>query len=173
MAMKRLIISTILLISSFGIGMAQKYAFIDSEYILKNVPAYQAAQDQLDKASQKWQQEVDLIMDEVKKMYKTYQNDLVFLSEDAKVKRENEIVAKEKEGMELKKKYFGPEGELFKKRESLVKPIQDEVFNAIKEIADAKDYVAIWDKARNQSLIYGNPKYDISDEVLAKLGYSK
>ena len=106
-------------------------------------------------------------------MYKTYQNDLVFLSEDAKVKRENEIVAKEKEGMELKKKYFGPEGELFKKRESLVKPIQDEVFNAIKEIADAKDYVAIWDKARNQSLIYGNPKYDISDEVLAKLGYSK
>ena len=112
-------------------------------------------------------------MEEVKTMYKNYQNELVFLSDEMKVKRENEIIAREKEAQELKRKYFGPEGELFKKRESLIKPIQEELYNAVKELADEKAYDAIYDKASSQNLIYSNPQPDVSDEVLDRMGYSK
>lgn len=152
---------------------AQKFAFIDSEYILKNIPAYESAQDQLNQVSTKWQAEVEALLEEVKTSYKNYQNELVFLSEEMKVKRENEIIALEQETQELKKKYFGPEGELFKKRESLIKPIQDELYNAVKEVADEKAYDAIYDKSASQNLIYSNPRIDISDLVLDKMGYSK
>lgn len=152
---------------------AQKFAFIDSEYILKNIPAYESAQDQLNQASVKWQQEVEGMMEEVKTMYQNYQNELVFLSDEMKVKRENEIIEREKEAQELKRKYFGPEGELFKKRESLVKPIQEELYNAVKEVADERAYDAIYDKTSSQNLIYSNPKTDISDIVLDRMGYSK
>ena len=152
---------------------AQKYALIDSEYILKNIPAYEAAQDQLDKASEKWSQEVDILFKEVENLYKQFQNDLVFMSDELKVKKENEIVTKENAAKDLKKKYFGPECELFKKRESLIGPIQEELYNAVKEIADADSYAVIFDKSRNPNIIYANPKFDISDKVLEKLGYSK
>ena len=171
--MKKITLAIFAILLSAAAASAQKFAFIDSEYILKNIPAYESAQDQLDQASTKWQQEVEAMMNEVKTMYQNYQNELVFLSEEMKVKRENEIIEREKEGQELKRKYFGPEGELFKKRESLIKPIQDELYNAVKEVADERGYDAIFDKSSSNNLIYSNSKNDISDIVLDKLGYSK
>jgi outer membrane protein len=173
MIMKKITVAIIAILFTAATASAQKFAFIDSEYILKNIPAYESAQDQLDQASTKWQQEVEAMMEEVKTMYQNYQNELVFLSEEMKVKRENEIIAREKEAQELKRKYFGPEGELFKKRESLIKPIQDELYNAVKEVADERGYDAIFDKSSSNNLIYSSSKNDISDIVLDKLGYSK
>ena len=152
---------------------AQKFAVIDMEYIMKNIPAYETANEQLNQASAKWQKEVEARMQEVQTLYKNYQTELVFLSDEMKVKRENEIVEKEKAAQELKRKYFGPEGELFKKRTSLMQPIQDEVYNAVKNIAEEKQYQLIMDKASAMDIIYVSSKIDISDEVLAKLGYSR
>ena len=154
-------------------GMAQKFALIDMEYILKNIPAYEMTNEQLSQVSKKWQNEVEAIQQEAQNMYKNYQSDLVFLSAEMKTKREEEIVKKEQEAQDLKRKYFGPEGELYKKRESLMKPIQDEVYNAVKEISEDKGYQIVWDRASAMSIIFASPKIDISNEVLIKLGYSK
>ena len=142
------------------------------EYILKNIPAYERANEQLNQVSKRWQSEVDAIAQEAQTLYKNYQSEAVFLSEEQKSKKEEEIVAKEKEAGELKRKYFGPEGELFKKRESLMKPIQDEIYNAVKDIADNKGYSVVWDRASATSMIYASPKIDISNDILSKLGYS-
>lgn len=150
---------------------AQKFAFIDTEFILGKIPAYESAQDQLDQVSQRWQQEVDALLDEVKTLYKNYQNDLVFLSDEMKVKREDAIVAKENEAKELRKTYFSPEGELFKKRESLIKPIQDEVYNAVKEVASEGGYSVIYDKTSAMNVIYAAQSLDVSVKVVEKLGY--
>ena len=171
--MKKLIISLCLLVGIAIAGNAQKFAMVDMEYIMKNIPAYESANDQLNQVSKKWQTEVETAMKDVQQMYKNYQTELVFMSDDMKVKREEEIVAKEKEAQELKRKYFGPEGELFKKRESLMKPIQDEVYNAIQEISKDKDFQLVFDKSSAMSAIFISPKLDISDDVLKKLGYSK
>ena len=152
---------------------AQKFALIDMEYILKNIPAYEMANEQLNTISKKWQTEVDALQQEAQNLYKTYQADLVFLSPEMKTKREAEIVAKEQEAQELKRKYFGADGELFKKRESLIKPIQDEIYSAVKEIATARGYAAIVDRASAMSVIFASPQIDISNEVLTKMGYSK
>ena len=154
-------------------GSAQKFALIDMEYILKNIPAYEMTNEQLSQVSKKWQNEVEAIQQEAQNMYKNYQSDLVFLSAEMKTKREEEIVKKEQEAQDLKRKYFGPEGELYKKRESLMKPIQDEVYNAVKEISEDKGYQIVWDRASAMSIIFASPKIDISNEVLIKLGYSK
>ncbi len=153
--------------------MAQKFALIDMEYILKNIPAYEMTNEQLSQVSQKWQNEVEALRQEAQNMYKNYQSDLVFLSAEMKTKREEEIVKKEQEAQDLKRKYFGPDGELYKKRESLMKPIQDEIYNAVKEISDDKGYQIVWDRASAMSIIFASPKIDISNEVLAKMGYSK
>ena len=153
--MKKIItLSCLMLLCSFA-GMAQKFALIDMEYILKNIPAYEMTNEQLSQVSKKWQNEVEAIQQEAQNMYKNYQSDLVFLS------------------AEMKSKYFGPEGELYKKRESLMKPIQDEVYNAVKEISEDKGYQIVWDRASAMSIIFASPKIDISNEVLIKLGYSK
>jgi len=152
---------------------AQKFALIDMEYILKNIPAYEMANDQLNSISKKWQAEVEALQQEAQNMYKAYQADLVFLSPEMKTKREAEIVAKEQEAQDLKRKYFGTDGELYKKRESLIKPIQDEIYNAVKEIAITKGYAAVIDRASAMSIIYASPQIDISNEVLTKLKYSK
>ena len=171
--MKKLII---LLYLFLGIGLsvnAQKFAMVDMEYIMKNIPSYETANEQLTQVSKKWQSEVEAQMQEVQKMYKNYQTELVFLSEDMKTKREEEIVAKEKAVQELKRSYFGPEGELFKKRQSLMKPIQDEVYTAIQDISKEKDLELVFDKSSSMSVIFTSPKLDISDVVLQKLGYSK
>mgnify|MGYP002926066262 CR=1 FL=1 len=168
--------SVLLMILLFAVGMtasAQKFALIDMEYILKNIPAYERANEQLNQVSKKWQNEVDAIQQEAQNMYKTYQSDLVFLSAEMKSKREEAIVQKEQEAQDLKRKYFGPEGELFKKRESLMKPIQDEIYNAVKEISEDKGYQMVMDRASSMNIIFASPKIDISNEVLIKLGYSK
>lgn len=151
---------------------AQKFALVDMEYILKNIPAYERANEQLNQISKKWQSEVEAVALEAQTLYKNYQSEAVFLSEEQKIKKEEEIVAKEKEAQELKRKYFGPEGELYKKRESLMAPIQDEIYTAVKEISDAKGYSVVVDRASAASIIYASPKIDISNEVLVMLGYA-
>ena len=142
------------------------------EYILKNIPQYEMANEQLNQLSQRWQKEVEAKFKEAETLYKNYQSEAVFLSEEQKTKREEAIVAKEKEAAELKKKYFGPEGELYKKRESLMAPIQEEIYTAIKDISDQKGYGLILDRASDAGIIFASPKIDISNEVLTKLGYN-
>jgi outer membrane protein len=160
-----------LLVLTSAIAVAQKYAFVDSEYIRKNIPAFVTAQEQLDNLSQQWEKEVADGYAVVEQMYKSYQSEAVMLSSDMKTKREEAIIAKEKEMKDLQNKYFGMEGELFKKREELVKPIQDEILKAIKEIAVDGTYAVIFDTAAGGNILFANPKYDISDQVLEKLGY--
>ncbi|MDD4514870.1 OmpH family outer membrane protein [Massilibacteroides sp.] len=171
--MKRIIaLFSVIFLCTFA-ASAQKFALIDWEYILKNIPAYEMTNEQLSQISQKWQNEVEAIQQEAQNMYKTYQSNLVFLSPEMKTKREEEIVKKEQEAQELKRKYFGADGELYKKRESLMKPIQDEVYNAVKEISEQKGYQLVVDRASAMSIIFASPKIDISNEVLIRLGYSK
>ena len=169
---KTLFAICLMMICSLAVN-AQKYALIDMEYILKNIPAYEMTNEQLSQVSQKWQNEVEALQQEAQNMYKTYQSDLVFLSAEMKSKREEEIVKKEQEAQDLKRKYFGADGELYKKRESLMKPIQDEIYNAVKEISEDKGYQLVIDRASAMSIIFASPKIDTSNEVLSKLGYSK
>lgn len=171
--MKKIILFFALMLAFAANGYAQKFALIDMEYILKNISSYETANEQLDVLSKKWQAEVDKSQQEIQNLYKTYQSEQVFLSAEQKAKKENEIVEKEKAAQELRRKYFGPEGELFKRREALVKPIQDEIYEAIKEISNVKGYQLVLDRASATSVIFASPKIDISNEVLAKLGYSK
>lgn len=154
-------------------GFAQKYALVDMEYILRNVPSYEMANEQLNQVSQRWEKEVNEITKEAETMYKNYQSDMVFLTDEQKKKREEEIVAKEKEATDLRYKYFGPEGELYKKRQSLMKPIQEDVYNAVKAVAEEKGYQTVFDRASSQSIVFASPRIDISNDVLGKLGYSK
>lgn len=151
---------------------AQKFALVDMEYILKNIPAYERANEQLTQVGKKWQAEVEALNTEAQTMYKNYQNEVVFLSQEQKKARQEAIMEKEKEASELKRKYFGPEGELFKKRTSLMTPIQEEIYNAVKDIADLRGYSLVLDRASDSGIIFGSPKIDISNEVLSKLGYS-
>lgn len=170
--MKKLLAVLCLLVMTGTQAMAQKFALVDMEYILKHIPAFERASEQLNQVSKKWQAEVDALTEEAQTLYKNYQSEAVFLSAEQKTAKEEEIVAKEKEAAELKRKYFGPEGELFKKRESLMAPIQDEIYNAVKDIAENKGYQLILDRASDAGIIFASPKADISNEVLTKLGYS-
>ncbi len=167
--MKKILLFAMLMVSS--LTFAQKFAFVDSEYILKNIPAYEAANEQLNQLSTQWQTEIEAKFEEVAQLYQNFQTENVFLSNEMKVKRENEIVEREKQAKQLQKHYFGPEGELFKRRASLVKPIQDEVFNAISDIASEEGIGAVFDKASGMGIMYVDTKSDISDDVLIKLGY--
>ena len=167
---KKFLVLIVLLMGSMT-GFAQKFALVDMEYILKKIPAYEMANDQLNQVSKKWQAEVDVLTKEAKDLYTKYQSEMVYLSDDLKAKRESNILAKEKAAAELKKTYFGSEGELFKKRQSLVGPIQDEIYNAVKTLSEEKGYALILDRASGENIIFASPKIDISDEVLQKLGY--
>jgi outer membrane protein len=169
--MKKIFSMLACLLLPLGMAVAQKYAFVDTEYILNNIPNYKAAQEQLDKQSQDWQKEIEGKYAEIEKMYKDYQAERVLLAEDMRKQREEVIVTKEREVKELQKNYFGQEGALFKKRQELIEPIQDEIYNAIKDLATENGYAAIFDTSSGASMIYTNPRYDISDEVLQKLGY--
>jgi outer membrane protein len=171
--MKRTILLLIFVFTASAFAQAQKYGFVDSEYIRKNIPSFNKAQDQLDALSKQWEKEVADAYAVVDQMYKSYQNDVVLLSQEMKAKREEAIINKEKEVKDLQNKYFGMEGDLFKKREELVKPIQDEILKAIKTIAAEGSYAAIFDTASGGNILFANPKYDISDQVLEKLGYKK
>ncbi|MCF6169510.1 MAG: OmpH family outer membrane protein [Bacteroidales bacterium] len=148
----------------------QKYAYVDTEYILDNIPEFQDAQEELNGISSKWQKEIEEAYAEVEELYKNYQAEAVLLPDDVKRKREDAIVAKEKNVKDLQRKYFGPEGDLFKKRQELVQPIQEKVFNAIETIATTRNFAFVFDKAGGMTLLYGNPKYDISDDVLDEVG---
>lgn len=165
----------VLLLSLFALmpacAHAQKFALVDMEYVLAHVPAYERANEQLNQVSKKWQAEVEALNTEATTMYKNYQNEVVFLSQEQKQARQEAIMKKEKESSDLKKKYFGPEGELFKKRESLMSPIQEEIYNAVKEISELRGYSLVIDRASDTGIIFGSPKIDISNEVLEKLGY--
>lgn len=164
----------LMLICAFGAeAQAQKFALVDMEYIMSNIPAYERANEQLNQVSRKWQAEIEALENEARTLYKNYQNEMVFLSEEQKKEREQAIVDKEREAAELKKKYFAPQGELYKKRIALIEPIQEEVYNAIKGIAQNKNFQLILDRASDAGIIFASPTIDISNEVLAKLGYSK
>ena len=170
--MKKTVLMFVMLLSAMTMS-AQKFALLDMEYILKNIPAYERANEQLDQVSKKWQAEVEALNTEASTMYKNYQNEIAFLSQEQKKARQEQIMVKEKAAAELKKKYFGPEGELFKKRESLISPIQDDIYNAVKEISDMRGYSLVLDRSSDQGIIFGSPRIDISNEVLQKLGFAK
>ena len=169
--MKKILLMSLMCLAALSMS-AQKFALVDMEYILKSIPAYERANEQLTQVSKKWQAEVEALNTEASTMYKNYQNEVVFLSQEQKKARQEEIMKKEKSASELKHKYFGPEGELFKKRQSLMTPIQDEIYNAVKEISELRGYSLVVDRASNSGIIFGSPKIDISNEVLQKLGYS-
>lgn len=169
--MKKIIIITVLVLTASFSSMAQKFAFVDSEYIRNNIPAYTAAQQQLDNLSTGWEKEVADAYAAVEQMYKDYQAEVVLLSQDQKKKREEAIIAKEKEAKDLQNTYFGMEGELYKKREEMVKPIQDQILKAIKEISVEGSYAVIFDTSAGSNILFANPRYDLSDQVLQKLGY--
>lgn len=170
--MKKFLLVCLITLSAALTANAQKYALLDMEYVLKNIPAYERANEQLNQVSKKWQAEVEALNTEASTMYKNYQNEMVFLSQEQKKTRQEAIMKKEKDASDLKRKYFGPEGELFKKRESLMSPIQEEIYTAVKEIAELRGYSLVLDRSSNTGVIYGSPKADISNEVLQKLGYA-
>jgi outer membrane protein len=160
----------VLLFLSAGSVFAQKFGYVDTEYILQNIPEYQDAQNEIDELSKQWQAELEEKYAEVDHMYKTYQADAVLLPEDMKRQREDEIIKKEKAVKELQRQKFGTDGELFSKRQELIKPIQEKIFNAIEEIATKKNYAFVFDKASGPVIMYVNAKYDISDDVLDQIG---
>ena len=165
-----LLIFTIGLCTSF---YAQKFAFVDTDVILESIPEYQEAQKELDNLSVKWQNQLEAKYGEIDKMYKAYQAEQVLMTEEMKRKKEDEIIAKEKEAKEYQKSKFGVDGELFKKRQELVQPIQDKIYNAVKEVATEGSYAIIFDSASQSNVLFSNEKYDKSDDVLKKLGYDK
>ena len=170
--MKKIAITLLLFFAGIAVASAQKFAMVDMEYIFKNVPAYEIANEQLNQLSQRWQKEVEAIGKEAETMYQNYLADKVFLTDEQIKKREEEIVAKEKAATELRYKYFGPEGELYQKRQTLLKPLQDDVYNAVKKVAEERGFQAIFDRASASDIVYASPRIDISNDVLAKLGYS-
>lgn len=168
--MKKSLILLLVLMAFGATVQAQKFAYVDTKYILDNLPEYAEAQAQLDDLATQWQTEVEEKFAEVEKMYQDYQAQSVLLPEDMKTKKEQEIVDLEVTAKELQRKYFGKDGELFKKRQELVKPIQEKIYNAIQDLAEDYNYAVIFDKSGSLSMMYANPKYDISDDVLDQLG---
>lgn len=169
--MKKIALTIILAFTVAFVSYGQKFAFVDTEYILENIPEYDLAQDQLDELSVQWQKEIEEKFADIDKLYKSYRAESALLPEDMKKKREEEIINKEKEAKKLQKQRFGKEGDLFKKRQELIKPIQDRVYDAVSEIAETKNLAIIFDRSGSLTMLYGNAKYDLSDEVLDKLGY--
>ena len=165
--MKRLILSV-----AFMVVCAQRFALIDMEYILQQIPAYTQANQQMESLSKQWQAEIEKKSKEAKALYDAYQKGASKLTVAQKTVQEDAIVAKEKETAELRKKYFGPEGEMAKKRDSLIGPIQDAIYAAVKEIALQQKYDVVFDRASSQNMVFASPDIDISNIVLAKMGYS-
>ena len=163
---KNILLVAVFTIASASASFAQKYAFVDTEYILSKLPDYSAAQKQLDMISVQWQKEIEAKYEEIDKLYKAYQAEQILLTEEMKRKRENEIITKEKEAKELQKQRFGVDGDLFLKRQELVKPIQDKVYNAIQELATKEKLAVVFDKSGSLTMLYSNAKYDKSDAIL-------
>jgi len=168
--MKKIILAFVITLMGTGMGFSQKFAFVNTDYILGRIPAYDASQKQLDKFASDWQTEIENKRADIEKLYKDYQAERVLLTEEMRKKREDDIISREQALKDLQKKYFAPEGELYKKRQELVKPIQDDVFNAIKELAEEGNYDVIFDTSSGPNMLYTNPRFDKSDDVLTKLG---
>ena len=158
-------------ILSAGVSNAQRFFYVDSEYILENIPEYKDAQQKLDQLSINWQKEIEAKYSEIERLYHEFQAEQILLTEDMKRKWEKAILDKEKEVKEFQKQKFGYEGELFRKKQELVKPIQDKIYNIIKKIASEQNYAVVFDKSSDLIFLFSNPKYDKSDEVLRKLGF--
>jgi outer membrane protein len=169
LSMKNILLIIVFAVGTITTSYSQKYAYIDSKKILADIPAYKEAQRQLDVLSEKWQKEIEEKRAEVAKLYKAYQAEHILLPEEMKVKRQKEIEAKEREAMDLQKKKFGVNGELFAKRQELIKPIQDKIFNAVQTIATEKSYAFVFDKSSQSNIMFADKKYDISDKVLNKV----
>lgn len=156
----------------FGTAIqAQKFAYIDSDYVLLHIPEYEAAQQELNRLSQEWQAEIEAKWEAVERLELAYRAERVLLTPEMRGKREAEIEAKRVEARELQKEKFGVEGELFRKRQELIQPIQDRIFEELKEICSGSGYMVIFDKSNQSNMLYTNPKYDISDRVIKALGY--
>ena len=168
--MKRVFLFAIALIFA-TLAFGQKYAYVDTEYILNNIPVYESAKTQLEDLTNEWKKEIDAKKSSIDQMYQNYQSERILLTEELRAKREDEIMKKEQELKQLQQKYFGESGMLYKKREELIKPIQDDIYNAIKEIATEGNFAVIFDTANNLNMLYTDPRHDKSDEVLRKLGY--
>jgi outer membrane protein len=166
---KNLILSFLFVGAIFN-SSAQRYAVIDSKYILQKLPEYRSAQQRLDQFSEQWQQEIDKKSTDLDRMFKNFDAEQVMLSDELKRKREDELYNREKELKDLQKKRYGYEGDIFKKRQELIKPIQDKVYNAIQRLAVAKSYDFILDKSEGITVIFADPKLDKSDDVLRELG---
>jgi len=168
--MKKIILSAAVLCCLALTASAQRNAIIDTKYIMDKVPDYKDAQKKLDQFSEQWQREIDVKQTELDQMYRNYEAEQVMLSEDLKKKREDELFNKEKDVRDLQKKRFGFEGDLFKKRQELIKPIQDKVYNAVQKLAVARQYDFILDKSEGITVIFADPKLDKSDDVLREMG---
>ena len=171
-AMKKFVCSILLAFAVISVASAQKFAYVDTQYILENMPEYKSAQSQLDRISLQWQKEIEVKFAEIDKMYKDFQAESILLTDDMKKKREEEIIDREKTAKELQKQRFGKGGDLLKKRQELIKPLQDKIYNAIKEIAQTKNLGAVFDKSSDLTMLYTNAKYDISDQILENLGFT-
>lgn len=168
--MKKIILTLVITLSAFTAALAQRFAFADSEYILKHVPEYTSVQKQLSVQSEQWQKEVDAKFAEIDRLYKAYQADQVLMTAEMKKRREAEIVDKEKAAKDFQRQKFGPEGELSQRSTTLVKPIQERVAKAIQAVAEAEGYDFIFDKNSEVIMLYANPRYDKSALVITRLG---
>lgn len=164
-----------LLIALLFIGAssyAQKFAYVDSQFILEKIPEYQQAQDELNALSAQWQKEIEALYSDIDRMYKEYQAEQVLLTEEMRVEKENAIIEKEKKAKQLQRQRFGPEGDLYTKRQELIKPIQDQIFTAVLQVAEEGNYDFIFDKSSDLIMLFTNPKYDKSNTVLDRMGYN-
>ncbi len=163
--------AAILLLASAS--FAQRFAYIDSDYIMENIPEYKAAEQELERISVVWQNEIEQSFSEIDRLYREYQAEAPLLPEEMRRQREENIIERERVAKELQMQRFGREGDLFKKRQELIKPIQDKVYEAIEEIATRGNYAVIFDKSGGITMIYSDVRYDLSDEVLQRLGYRR
>lgn len=170
--MKRLLLIIAVLFAAATTTKAQKFAYVDSEFILENIPEYADAKKEVDELSMQWQKEIEAKFSEIDQLYKKFSAEAVLLPDDIKAKREQEIIEKEKAAKDLQKQRFGTDGDLFKRRQELIRPVQEKISAALEALASTENYAVIFDKAGSVSMMYTNPRYDISEEVLDKMGYS-
>lgn len=169
--MRTLVVTALILLTAFAAN-AQRYAYVDTEYILSNLKAYSDAQKELDRVSNQWQKEIEERYTGIERLHKSYQAEKVLLTAEMRKEREEEIIRKEEEARDLKRQRFGVDGDLFRKRQELIQPIQDDIYNAIKEVAQGGGFSVIFDKANQSNILYADPRYDKSDRVLSRLGVS-
>lgn len=169
--MRTLVVTAFILLTAFA-AQAQRYAYVDTEYILSNLKSYSDAQKELDRFSNQWQKEIEDRYTGIERLHKSYQAEKVLLTAEMRKEREEEIVRKEEEARDLKRQRFGVDGDLFQKRQELIQPIQDDIYNAIKEVAQGGGFSVIFDKANQSNILYADPRYDKSDRVLSRLGVS-